>query len=257
MKKILLTLSILLAITACNKEEVDKKATAKAEPTVAQRNILEKVVDEKDSRFVREIIEKKPQGYLVQDFFDNFPVTTPYILTNQTYLRTPAKADTLGSYYDLVGVEGSITLWGINQFRPKESKIVAKGQYTAGKREGVWTTYYLNGNKASESHYQKGELSGLKTTWYEGGQKLTESHYLNGKADGNSTSWYENGNKLVERNYSVGLADGVYNYWYENGQQQCTGQYELGKKQGTWTYWNNKGQQEKQLTYKDDLLINQ
>ena len=50
-----------------------------------------------------------------------------------------------------------------------------------GKKDGVHTEWYKNGQKKSEVTYKNGKLDGLVTNWYENGQKETEGTYKDGK----------------------------------------------------------------------------
>jgi antitoxin component YwqK of YwqJK toxin-antitoxin module len=52
--------------------------------------------------------------------------------------------------------------------------------------------------------YKDGKKEGLGTGWWDNGQKKFEGKYKDGKKDGHWTAWYENGQKESERNYVDG-----------------------------------------------------
>jgi len=71
--------------------------------------------------------------------------------------------------------------------------------------------------KKSETSWSNGRRVGLLTEWYENGQKKDESHFVNDKLDGLSTRWYENGKKRSETNYVKDTKDGLDTFWYQGG----------------------------------------
>ena len=56
----------------------------------------------------------------------------------------------------------------------------------------------------SEVTYKVGKKDGLETVWYENGQMSFKGTFKDGKKDGLVTWWYENGQKRDERNYKDG-----------------------------------------------------
>lgn len=76
-------------------------------------------------------------------------------------------------------------------------ELGVKGRYVNGKKEGVWTWYYSNGNKKRESLYRNGLKSGKSNTWYISGKKRSEIIF---NEDNNlkETRWDEKG-KVIPR----------------------------------------------------------
>ena len=70
-----------------------------------------------------------------------------------------------------------------------------------GKKDGLWTEWYENGQKRYEKTIKDGEIDGLWTNWYINGQKMTERTFEDGELDGLWTEWYENGQKRYEKTY--------------------------------------------------------
>jgi antitoxin component YwqK of YwqJK toxin-antitoxin module len=82
-----------------------------------------------------------------------------------------------------------------------------EGSYKDGKKDGLWTDYYKNGQKSSEITYKNGreyiirtykdgEREGLWTWWYGNGQKFYEDIYKDGELI-ESKKWDRDGN-LIE-----------------------------------------------------------
>lgn len=87
-------------------------------------------------------------------------------------------------------------------------------------KNGVYKTYYSNGQTKQESFYANDELDGVVKEWYENGKLKFEKHYKKGIRRGNWKFWYENG--LVERitQYNEeGQMDGYDISFFENGEK--------------------------------------
>jgi antitoxin component YwqK of YwqJK toxin-antitoxin module len=120
-----------------------------------------------------------------------------------------------------------------------------------GKFDGLYLTWYENGQKKNEGNYNNGEKVGKWTYWFDSGKKEKEETYKNGKNDGKVTSWFDSGKKEKEETYKNGNPDGLYLTWYENGQKKNEGNYNNYKYVGKWTSWFENGQKEKEETFKD------
>jgi hypothetical protein len=71
--------------------------------------------------------------------------------------------------------------------------------------------------------------NGLYQTWYDNGQKELECTYVNGRLDGLYQLWYENGQKELECTYVNGRTDGLYQEWFINGKLYNKRTYVNGK----------------------------
>ena len=93
---------------------------------------------------------------------------------------------------------------------------------------GLWTekfsdepitgkVYHSTGKIYGETTYKDGKRNGLKTEWYEDGQKEKEGTYKNGERDGKNTRWYENGQKKLEGTWKGGKEVGTPKKWDKDG----------------------------------------
>ena len=123
--------------------------------------------------------------------------------------------------------------------------INLEGKFSRGKRNGIWTTWYVNGQKEHEGYYKNGLKSGLWKTWYDSGQAWKEGYYYAGKKEGGWLYWYWNGNNLEVETYRNGILHGPWKKWYSNGQQKIEGSYKditqdgVSRKYGKWIYYLN------------------
>ena len=66
-------------------------------------------------------------------------------------------------------------------FQVVDDMKVPIGKMKNGKKDGLWTSWYENGQKESEETFKDGKRDGLGTWWYENGQKFSEGTYKDGK----------------------------------------------------------------------------
>ena len=90
--------------------------------------------------------------------------------------------------------------------------------------------------------FKDGKRDGLVTMWYENGQKRLEVTYKDGKPDGLGTTWHENGQKQTEGTTKDGKQDGLATAWHENGQKQGELTWKDGEKVSE-KFWNSKGEE--------------
>jgi uncharacterized protein len=144
-----------------------------------------------------------------------------------------------------------------------------EGRYTSKKlestsREGMFITYYSNGQKASEGEYSKGKAEGPWTFWFKDGQKRSSGKYengdrqgeweflhrngalkskptfLDGEKNGPSIFYYDNGDKEEEYNYSKGKRNGEFVEYYKGNKPRQKGKFVKDSLEGVYEeYWEN------------------
>jgi antitoxin component YwqK of YwqJK toxin-antitoxin module len=114
------------------------------------------------------------------------------------------------------------------------------GDFVAGVREGLWTSWFPSGELKREVHYRADEYHGALVE-YDQGVKLSTANYADGAPEGVQTLWFTNGEKKSERTFANGKASGPAATWYEGGQPESRGALVLGKKQGVWEFWRRDG----------------
>ena len=75
------------------------------------------------------------------------------------------------------------------------------GQYSNGKKEGVWIQYASNGQQLGEAYYNKGLKDGIWTVWDEQGVKRYHMVYSMGKKVDTWKMWDQNAVLVSERVY--------------------------------------------------------
>ena len=84
-----------------------------------------------------------------------------------------------------------------------------------GKKTLYKETHFFPGEKKYiEGKYDKEEeRDGVWTSWYENGNKWSQGKYINGKEDGKYSVWYENGKLRYQGQYDMGRKVGVWEFY--------------------------------------------
>jgi len=98
-----------------------------------------------------------------------------------------------------------------------------------GKKHGIETELFPNGNKAWVRRYQDGRPEGTWTNFYESGQRMQEMYFENGRQEGVMTKWHENGQKWIESEFKYGRLHGTMKVWDKDGNLIRTSRYWAGK----------------------------
>jgi antitoxin component YwqK of YwqJK toxin-antitoxin module len=105
--------------------------------------------------------------------------------------------------------DGLYTTWygRVYKIEQKQTKQV-EGTVKDGNADGKDASHkggkIAGFEKDSEQTWKNGKEDGLYTSWYRNGQKRYESTFKDGKLDGLSTSWYRNGQKKLEATFNSG-----------------------------------------------------
>ncbi len=114
-----------------------------------------------------------------------------------------------------------------------ESAVIEEGEYDAGRKIGVWKTYYPSGKIKNEISYEGGRPKGPYTTYYENGQIEEKGNWSLNKNPGKFTRYYSNGQVQQEFNFDeTGKRNGEQKYFHENGQLMMIGNWNGGKEDG-------------------------
>ncbi len=149
----------------------------------------------------------------------------------------------------------------------RHNKLIEKGTYKAGNKDGVFIKYYSSGQVESETPFTGGKINGTIISYYENGKLKSKRNFKSGINDGASLKWHPETEELIEElNYIDGKFHGkqveyalgsktIYQTvsYYENGvrngdflntrngQVIAKGKYKNGEKEGVWNEYNDDG----------------
>lgn len=130
--------------------------------------------------------------------------------------------------------------------------------HIGGVKQGKYISYFMyTKNKSVEANYTDGKLNGKYTTYYEDGSKLTEENYTYGKLNGKYIEYNPNGSKLIEANYINGKLNGpvIHYRLIDDNIVDFIENYKDDKLNGDTFYYNLNGVLTRKITYKDNMRI--
>jgi len=152
-------------------------------------------------------------------------------------------------FYTAGRLEGVMTTWHSN------GQLRSKLSYKNGAGEGLEEVWHSTGQMAAQSHYHAGLLHGATTTWYSNGVGRSRTMFKNGIKDGPEQTWHENGRPSRSAEWRDGRLNGLLVESYPNGNMLSSATYRLGKKSGTLRGWNSDGKPTTEEVYTNDQLI--
>lgn len=87
---------------------------------------------------------------------------------------------------------------------------------------GVWSTYFVNGQRSHEIQYRNGQYFGTFTSFYANGSKAVVQHYGAEGADGEDTGYFPSGALSYKARYSKGKPTGTWVWYNEDGSVRST-----------------------------------
>ncbi len=97
-----------------------------------------------------------------------------------------------------------------------DGNLASQSFYLYGKRDSIFRTYDHHGNLTHEFQYLFGELNG-RGKWYEEGKLVYTADFENGLYQGKCTGYYPNGNISRELNFSNDEREGYADYFAPDG----------------------------------------
>ena len=110
-------------------------------------------------------------------------------------------------------VRGRLNGWCIQY--SDSATIVAKGEYINGEREGFWMEH--TGHAREEGNYIMDKKNGMWKTYYSDGQLYHSGNFVQGEPDGRHLFYYPDGTLKEEQHYVMGRRDKNWKKYYENG----------------------------------------
>jgi hypothetical protein len=139
----------------------------------------------------------------------------------------------------------------VHEMRPSlHRRAQAVGAEPPPNFTGTWTTYHVNGERASELSYKNEKSDGTFTSFHDNGRKSVEQHYANGTCSGADRGWYADGAPAYEGNYVEGKQDGTWTHWSEDGRLRSRYEMRAGVYHGVNISWHENGQKHYESTYR-------
>ncbi len=139
----------------------------------------------------------------------------------------------------------------------KNGTLNTKGQFVEGRRDGVWSWSYEDGQEFADVTFQRDELTGTEHHWDPDGTLLTTGDYRDGQP-WNGTFVDFDGTKLLitfQRSFKEGQPDGGWIWRYADGTPNTHGSFINGQKHGSWMWWYENGQKFAETEYNNGTSL--
>ena len=110
----------------------------------------------------------------------------------------------------------------------EEGRIKKEVHYKDGKFDGLFITYFKNGQVESEQLYIKDQKDGLSKYYYDDGKLFYTESYDKGKKNGQIKRLYKNGNTWIIEKYKNDVKVGTWQEFYAEGMVKYEGDYKKG-----------------------------
>lgn len=117
-----------------------------------------------------------------------------------------------------------------------DGNIESVGEYSDNEKINTWEFFYRNGNLRQKGAYKENFPDGLWTWYYDNGNILTEINYYIGEIRGIVYELDIKGDTIAKGNYTQDVRHGKW--YFKIGDEYQEGNYYFGRKTGEWkTYY--------------------
>ncbi|WP_165838171.1 toxin-antitoxin system YwqK family antitoxin [Pontibacter arcticus] len=111
-----------------------------------------------------------------------------------------------------------------------------------GKREGLTTSYYENGNLQGKILYRNDEENGRATYYHQNGNVMQEVDFVDGQIHGFLIEYSEDNIEKILTSFRDGVPHGKFvKFFPSSGKPAMEGIHEEGKMVGTLSYYDREG----------------
>ncbi len=99
-------------------------------------------------------------------------------------------------------------------------EVITSGQYTSDEKNGEWK--YQIGDDTAEGKYIAGLMDGMWKSYYNDGELRFKCNYTQGNPDGPQFYYYDNGRLKELQFYNMGIREKIWKKYDEEGNQLLT-----------------------------------
>ncbi len=169
-----------------------------------------------------------------------------FIIIILSFLTVPLLAQDLTTKRDTVITSLSPNSFQINIYY--KSKNAEQGVVVNGQKDGLWRTYWENGNLHTATEYKNGIKNGMHLEIEKSGSMMLEQEFKNNLPDGLSREYASFGRLKSEDHFKAGVLNGIKRVYYDNGKKQEESNWQNGLKEGT-TIWFRNNSDDPTLSY--------
>ena len=132
--------------------------------------------------------------------------------------------------------------------KDSKGRLVEKGSYAGGKKDGVWTAFYESGKTRQFITYKLGELEGEFASYHSNSNIKIKGQYLEGHEDGSWKTYLEDGRMEMIIKYSYGQRvkeiriNGTFEDIFPDGRSKIEYSYTDRELDGPYRVWHDCGE---------------
>ena len=134
--------------------------------------------------------------------------------------------------------EGLYTQYGLAKGQPY---LACKGLYRCGRRHGVWSFYYPNGQLQSQQSYAMGTRHGTWKAYLPSAVIQETKEYVGSRLEGPYTSYHPNGQVYFTGMYSADSRNGKWVKYDAQGHLAAEAFFDAGRSVGVWKTYRPDG----------------
>lgn len=104
------------------------------------------------------------------------------------------------------------------QLHPGTHDTASLAQYTDGREDGLWQSWYPDGSLHSRRQFSRGAKTGVYEAWWPGGRLQLQYYFQDDEYEGRCREWNSAGLLVKEMHYHRGHEEGSQKWWYDNGK---------------------------------------
>lgn len=136
----------------------------------------------------------------------------------------------------------------------RRKELVLKGYYREGLKDGIWKSWYPNGNLYVTQEWDKGQKDGAFRVYQPDGRFKEKGNYKNGELSGSRVSYFDNGKVRLTETYRRDILHGPYREYYPDGTLKIAAKYKEGELHGPYRLYNEAGELQEILRYRNGEL---
>lgn len=137
----------------------------------------------------------------------------------------------------------------------ENGNISVRGQFYKDYAVGEWSYYNYYGQiKSTKNFNDEGELEGVYITYFDNGELDSKSNYKDGMLDGYYEEYYQNGQMYCQGNFEDDQRVGLWAYYWKDGSLKSEYYYINGEVVGMVKTYDEKGVLNEEIQYYEDFF---
>jgi hypothetical protein len=119
-----------------------------------------------------------------------------------------------------------------------------EGKIANNQLNGIWRSYYENGNLKSSVNYKDGKVDGIAFFYYNDNKETPSAEvvFVQDRVHGTYKEYFQNGVQKAMLTFEKGKLNGDSEFYYPTGKLKMSGKFKDDEKKGKWLFYDEKGE---------------